>query len=196
MWSVIFLGVAAFAVWQALPGQRGPRYDAVGAPFVAANVLNGLWQVPWLTGLFGLAAVVIVGVVASLAWLYVRLDRAELRGPERWALGVPTSLFLTWVTVATALNVTIAPRDAGWTAGGAGWPVAVVLAVAAVGAWLLARTGDLAAAAVFLWSYAAIYAAQSGGALAVALGVGAAAFVAAAALGARRHGPWPTAHAA
>ena len=92
--------------------------------------------------------------------------------------------------------MTIALRDAGWTAGGAGWPVAVVLAVAAVGAWLLARTGDLAAAAVFLWVYAAIYAAQGGGALAVALGAGAAAFVAAAALGARRYGPWPTARAA
>ena len=195
IWSVIFAGVAVFAVWQALPARRGPRYDAVGAPFVVANVLNGLWQIPWLTGRVGVAAVVLVGIVASLAWLYVRLDRLGLRGSERWALGVPTALFLAWVTVAAALNATIALRAAGWTGGGAGWPVAVVLAVAGVGAWLLARTGDLAAAAVFLWAYAAIYAGQGGGPLAVALAVGAAAFVAAVSVGARRHGPWPTAHA-
>ena len=185
-----------FAVWQALPTQRGPRYDALAAPFVAANALNGLWQIPWLTGRFGIAAVVIVGIVGSLAWPYVRLDRLALRGAERWTLGVPTSLFLAWVTVATALNVTIALRGAGLDAGGVVWPVAVVLAVAAVGAWLLARAGDVAAALVFLWAYAAIYAAGSGGAVAVALAAGAVAFVAAGVVGARRHSPWPTAHAA
>ena len=184
-----------FAVWQALPSPRGPRYDAVGTPFVAANVLNGLWQIPWLTGRFAVAAVVIVGIVGSLARLYVRLDRLALRGAERWTLGVPTSLFLAWVTVATALNVTIALRGAGWDASAAAWPVAVVLAVAAVGAWLLARTGDVAAALVFLWAYAATYAAGPGGAVAVALAVGAAAFVVAVVARARRHSPFPTAHA-
>ena len=196
IWSVIFLGVGVFAMWQALPKQRGPRYDVVGAPFVAANVLNGLWQIPWLTGRFAIAALVIVGIVGSLAWLYVRLDRMALRGTERWTLGVPTSLFLAWVTVATALNVTIALRGGGLDAGGVVWPVAVVLTVAAVGTWLLARTGDVAAALVFLWAYAAIYAAGPGGAVAVALAAGAVAFVGAVVVGARRRSPFPTAHAA
>ena len=95
-----------------------------------------------------------------------------------------------------ALNVTIALRSAGLDAGGVVWPVAVVLAVAAVGAWLLAQTGYVAVALVFLWAYAAIYAAGSGGAVAVALAVGAVAFVAAVVAGARRHSPFPTAHAA
>ena len=92
IWSVIFLGIAAFAVWQALPGQRGRRYDRLALPFVAANVLNGLWQVPWLLGRFGIASVVIAGILGSLVWLYVVLDRMGLRGVERWALGVPASL--------------------------------------------------------------------------------------------------------
>jgi len=68
--------------------------------------------------------------------------------------------------------------------------------VAAVGAWLLARTGDVAAALVFLWAYAAIAVAHPDlASLRIALAVGAVAFVASAALGARRHGPFPTAHA-
>ena len=196
IWSVIFLGVAVFAVWQALPARRGPRYDAVGVPFVLANVLNGLWQIPWLLSQFGIAAVVIVGILGALAWLYVRLDRMALRGAERWALGVPTALFLAWLSVATPLNLTIWLRSIGWTSDAALWPVAVVLAVAAVGAWLLSRTGDLAAALVLLWAFAAIYAGGAGGAVVLALGVGALAFVVALAVGARRHSPWPTAHAA
>ena len=193
VWSVIFVGVLVFAVWQALPARRGPRYDAVGAPFVTANVLNGLWQVPWLTERFGIAALVLLGIVASLAWLYVRLDRMGLRGAERWALGVPVALFLAWVTVAAPLNVTVWLRDLGWAPAGTVWPVALVLLVAAIGAWLLARTGDVTAALVFLWAYAAIGAAHPDRAtLLVALGAGAVAFVGAAVAGARRHGPFPT----
>ena len=197
IWSVIFVGVLAFAVWQALPAQRGPRYDAVGAPFVAANGLNGLWQIPWLQGWFGVAAVVIVGILASLVWLYVRLDRLAPRGAERWALGVPTSLWLAWLAVAAPLNVTLWLREGlGWAPSGVAWPVALVLAVAAVAAWLARRTGDVAVALVVVWAYAAIAAAQPDrAALLVALGAGALAVVASAAVGASRHGPFATAHA-
>ncbi len=197
IWSVIFVGILAFAVWQALPAQRGARYDALGAPFVVANLLNGLWQIPWLTGRFGLAAVVIVGILASLTWLYARLDAMALRGVERWVLGVPAALWLAWLMVAAPLNLTIWLREGlGWDPAGTFWPVAVVLLVAAVGSWLLARTGDVAAALVFLWAYAAIGAAHPDRAtFLLALGLGALAVVASAAVGARRHGPFPTAHA-
>ena len=91
VWSVVFVGAAAFAVWQALPAQRGPRYDRAGVPFALANMLNGAWQVPWLTERFGIAALVIVGVLASLVWLYVVLDRLGFEGVERWAMGVPAA---------------------------------------------------------------------------------------------------------
>lgn len=197
IWSVIFVGVLAAAAWQALPARRGPRYDGLGAPFVAANLLNGLWQIPWLTGRFGLAALVIGGILASLVWLYVRLDRMGLRGAERWWLGVPVALFLAWLTVAAPLNLTIWLRDLGWTPAGTAWPVALVLTVAAVaGAWL-ARTGDVAAALVVLWAFAAIGAAHPDRAtLLGALVVGALGVVVAVARGVRRHGPFPTRNAA
>ena len=53
------------AVWQALPAQRDARYDRFALPFVVANLLNGFWQIPWLTGCFGIAAVVIIGILGS-----------------------------------------------------------------------------------------------------------------------------------
>lgn len=159
IWSVIFVGVLVFAGWQARPAARGPRYDALAVPFVVANVLNGFWQVPWLNGYFALAAAVILGILGSLIWLYVRLDRMRMSTAERWALGVPAALFLAWVTLATALNITVALVAAGWT-GGAVWPPLLVLVVAAVGAALLWRTGDVAFAAVLVWGFAAIYAAN------------------------------------
>ena len=194
VWSVIFVGVAVFAVWQALPARRGGRYDRLAVPFVLANVLNGLWQVPWLTGRFGLAALVIVGILASLVWLYVRLDGLELRGAERWALGVPTALWLAWLSVATPLNLTVWFLDLGWASDSVAWPVGVIAAVAAVGAWWLSRTADLAAALVLLWAFVAIGVGVEGPILWAVLAASAA-VGAAVAVGLRRHSLWPTAHA-
>ena len=69
----------------------------------------------------------------------------------------------------------------------------MVLAVAAVGAWLLMRTADLAVAAVLVWAFVAIAVeadvAVRGATVAAGLVV-----VAALALGARRHALWPTSH--
>ena len=195
IWSVIFLGIAAFAVWQALPGQRGRRYDRLALPFVAANVLNGLWQVPWLLGRFGIASVVIAGILGALVWLYVVLDRIGLRGVERWTLGVPASLWLAWLSVAAPLNWTVWLRSLGWTPDAVVWPVAVVLAVAAVGGWLLSRTGDLAVAAVLLWAFAAIALnGTAGPAIWGALAVAGLVVVVALAVGARTHTLAPTAN--
>jgi hypothetical protein len=198
IWSVIFVGVLVFAGYQALPRARGPRYDALAAPFILANLLNGFWQVPWLTGSFALAAVVIVGILASLVWLYIRLDRMGMTTSERWALGVPASLFLAWLSVATALNVTIALAAAGWD-GSAVWPPLLVLVIAGIGAALLWRTGDVAFAAVLVWAFVAIYAANvpspgEAPALAAALGAGVLAFAVAvvSALG-RGRSPLPVA---
>ena len=188
IWSVIFLGVLVFAGYQARPAARGARYEPLAAPFIAANVLNGLWQVPWLMRLFGVAAVVIVGILASLAWLYVRLDRMGMTRTERWALGVPISLFFAWLCVATPLNITVALAATGW-AGSAIWPPLLVLAVASIGAALLWRTGDVAFALVLVWAFVAIYArnvpSPEAPLLAGALGLGALLF-----LGAMARGLW------
>lgn len=195
IWSVIFAGLVVFAGWQVRTAARDTRYDAVAGPFVAGNLLTGLWQIPWLLGWFGVAAVVLFALVACVAWLYVRLDRMSLRGAERWALGVPTALWLAWVSVAAALNVSVAGAAAGLGASalvGAG----VVVAVGAVGGWLVSRTADLAMTLVFLWAFAGIAAAQEAPEVRGALVVAALVVVGALAL-ARRRGLsfWPTAHA-
>jgi hypothetical protein len=176
IWGVIFLGVLVFAGYQALPRARGTRLDAIAVPFILANLLNGLWQIPWLSRQFGLAAVVIVGILASLVWLYVRLDRLGMTTVERWVLGVPISLFLAWLCVATALNITVALAAAGWE-GSAIWPPLLVVAIVGITATLLSRTGDVAFACVLVWAFAAIYAANvpspgEAPALTAALGLG------------------------
>ena len=185
IWTVIFLLLVVYAGFQALPSMRGPRYDAPAVPFALANVLNGLWQLPWLTGHFGLALAVIAGILGALVWLYVVHDRMRLRANEVWTMGLPGSYFLAWIAVATVLNAAIVLRSLGWAGPEAVWASLVVLGVAAGGAWLLSRTGDTAVAAVLLWAFAGIYAAHAAApGMVLALAVSAAAVVAASVAGA------------
>ena len=185
IWTVIFLLLAVYAIFQAFPSRRGPRYDAPAVPFALANVLNGLWLFPWLTLHLGISLVVIAGILASLIWLYVVHDRMRLRENETWAMHLPAAYFLAWIAVATALNATILLKTLGWTGSEAIWAPVVILTVGGIGAWLLSRTGDTAVAAVLLWAFAGIYAAHTDALFTVvALAVAAAAVVAAAVAGA------------
>ena len=185
IWSVIFLMLAVYAGFQALPSRRGPRYDAPAVPFMLANVLTGLWLLPFLTRHFGMSLAVIAGTLAALVWLYVVHDRMGLRENELWAMHIPGSYFLAWIAVATALNAAILLKTLGMTGDEAVWAPVVVVLLGAVGAWLLSRTGDTAVAAVLLWAFAGIYAAHRGALpTIIALAIGAAAVVAAAVTGA------------
>ncbi|HEX8298634.1 MAG TPA: TspO/MBR family protein [Rubricoccaceae bacterium] len=187
IWTVIFLMLVVYAGFQAMPARRGPRYDAPAVPFALANILNGLWQIPWLTGHFGVSLAVIVGILGCLVWLYIVHDRMRLRENELWAMHIPGSYFLAWVAVATALNASIWLKSVGLDGPEAVWAPVVILLVGAAGAWLLSRTGDTAVAAVLLWAFAGIYAAQAGTMpTVVALAVAAAAVVASAVTGAIR----------
>ncbi|ADV68323.1 hypothetical protein [Deinococcus maricopensis] len=165
VWGVIFLGLLVFAVYQALPAQRGARYDQLCWPFLLGCALNVTWLLAWHSLHLGWSVVVMLALLADLVWLYVTLDRLALRGAERWALGVPGSLYLAWITVATVANITayLVSVDApaallGWSA--PTWSAALVVVASLVGAWLLARRRDVPFALVLLWAFYGVYAAR------------------------------------
>ncbi|MEO0556592.1 MAG: tryptophan-rich sensory protein [Bacteroidota bacterium] len=186
IWGLIFLGVLVFAGWQARPSARGPRYDALAMPFIVANLLCGTWQLVWLNQLFGASAFIIFGILIALVWLTLRLDRMEMTTVERWTLGVPTALFLAWLTVAAPVNLTLWLHTLGWT-NGALWGPILIGVVSAIGAALLNRTGDVAFAGVLLWAFAWIAVKQSDAMpLLIVLTLGALAILAATALAIRR----------
>ena len=48
IWGLIYLGLAAFAIYQALPAQRAnPRLRSIGALFVLASAANIAWIFLW-----------------------------------------------------------------------------------------------------------------------------------------------------
>jgi len=165
VWGVIFLGLVVFAVYQALPGQRGARYDALFWPYLLSNVLNSAWLCAFQSLHFGLSVLVMLALLASLVWLYVRLDRMRLRGAERFALGVPASLYLAWISVATVANVTAWLVSLGVTQGLAGvsapvWSAVLACVAGGIGAFMLARRRDVAFGLVLVWALYGVYLAR------------------------------------
>lgn len=157
IWSVIYLGTVAYAVWQALPAQRAlPRQRIIGWWIAASAVLNGLWLV---AAQFSTLPVTVATIVALLVVLCIAFRLTVLRPGERWdawLTDVPTGLHLGWVSVATVANV------AGWlTAAGIevpapdAWAVAVVIVVGVVGVLLGVRSrGRFAPPLAMAWGLA------------------------------------------
>lgn len=165
VWGAIFMGLIVFAVYQALPAQRGPRYDRLFWPFLLSNLLNSAWLCAFQSLNFGLSVVLMLGLLGSLVWLYLTLSGMELQGAERLTLGVPGSLYLAWISVATVANVTAWLVSTGVKEGLIGlspqlWSALLLVVASLIGAAMLARRRDLAFGAVMAWAFYGVYLAR------------------------------------
>jgi hypothetical protein len=162
IWGLIYLGLIAYIIYQALPAQRNTaRLDAIGLPFVVSSLANIVWIFLWHYNVFPLTLVAMVVLLASLIVVYLQL-RTGPRPPSRaetWAVRVPFSVYLGWITVATVANVTQVLDSVGWNGFGLSaetW-LAVMLAVAVVVAGLMAWTRrDVAYLLVLVWAFIGI----------------------------------------
>lgn len=162
IWSLIYLGLIAFAVFQALPSQRDDASLRAIAPlFWLSSAANIAWIFLWHYQVFGLTLVAMFTLLISLILIYLRLGitRGSARGTRKWLVNVPFSLYLGWITVATIANVTLVLWWAGWNGFGIGSEVwlAIVLAAAVIIAALVAVTrADVTYQLVLVWAFAGI----------------------------------------
>lgn len=163
IWSVIYLLLAGYVVWQWLPAASRSRWAARSRlPAAASLALNGIWLLVVRAGWITLSVVVIAAIAVSLG--LVLRGTAELPG-EGWAArlagSVAFGLYLGWICVATCANVALWLVDAGVPAAGTSSAVVTVLVlvvVVALAATLVRRTSDrvlrAALAAAVTWGVA------------------------------------------
>ncbi|KMM47240.1 membrane protein [Cellulomonas sp. A375-1] len=133
IWSVIYAGLAVFAVVQALPrNATDPRLRAVAWWVLASMLLNALWIGVVQAGSVGGSVVVIVVLLAVLARLFVTLVRlAHTNAVASTVTDVTVGLYLGWVSIATLANTAafLAAADVGELGLGATtWSVILVAA--------------------------------------------------------------------
>ena len=120
IWSVIYAGLLAYAIWQALPGQRASvRQRSVGWWIALTAALNGVWVLTVQLGSLTQTVVVIVVLLAALCVAFWRVvagagpgQEGAARSGSGWLdsllIDGVTGLHLGWVFVATVANF------AGW----------------------------------------------------------------------------------
>ncbi|UID70738.1 hypothetical protein DRO_1743 [Deinococcus radiodurans R1 = ATCC 13939 = DSM 20539] len=160
VWGPIFLGLLVFAVYQALPAQRGARLDRLFWPFLLGNLLNVAWLLAFQSLNIGLSVVIMLALLAVLVRLYLSVRSLPPQGAERWTLQLPVSLYLAWISVATIANITAFLVSAGVTQSFLGiagpvWSALLLVVAAAIGVFFLWRFRDYAFAAVLLWAFTA-----------------------------------------
>ena len=157
IWSVIYLGLLGYALWQLLPGQAAkPLHRTVGYGVAASAVLNAAWIACVQAWRIAESFVLIVILLGVLLVTFVRVCRRSRRGTLAEVVLVDgmIGLYLGWVTVASAANLAAWLADIGlgaW-AGESGVPGVVTLIVVGLIAVFTAwRGGRLAPAIATGW---------------------------------------------
>src|SRR4030043_626994 len=104
IWGLIYLGLIAFAIFQALPSQReNPRLRKVGWWIALGGFANIAWIFLWHYEQFPLTVIAMLVLLGSLILTYLRLGIGRSTAPaaEKFAVHLPFSIYLGWITVAT-----------------------------------------------------------------------------------------------
>ncbi len=147
IWSVVYLGLVAFTVWQWLPSRAADRrLRRIGALAAASMALNAVWLLVTQQGWIWLSVAVIAVLVLVLGRLVAGLDREQgpVAAADRLVVDGTFGLYLGWVMVATCANVAAAAASGGLDLPGAvadAAAVAVLAVVVGLVAWVQRRTG-------------------------------------------------------
>jgi len=181
IWGLIFLGLLAFAIYQALPSQReNVRFRAIGWLVVVNTLANAIWSPIFNNEFIGVALFVILVMLATLVMIEQRLlmrlripivapdlDATLPESPtttaETWLARIPFSIYFGWLTVATILNITVYLKATEFNTQllpASTWAAAILVVGLVIGAWVFNRFRSVAYMLVFAWAYVAIGAEQ------------------------------------
>ncbi len=162
IWGLIYVGLVAFAVYQALPSQQDNPRLARARPWLAlSGVANIAWLLLWHYERFELTLVAMLAILGLLILTYLRLEIGVRRvgAAERWLAQLPISIYLGWISVATIANATVLLEYLGWRGGGIRaevWTLIMIAAAALIGWMMTMRHGDTAYSLVLAWAFAGI----------------------------------------
>jgi benzodiazapine receptor len=168
IWGLIYVGLIAYAIFQVLPSQReNPLLQATGWWIVLSGIANSIWIFLWHFNQFPLTVVAMLVLLVSLRITYVKLgvNRTQVSTGEKWAVHLPFSIYLGWITVATIANISDVLYYVNWNRFGLSpelWMSFILGVVVLIAALMNFLRHDIAYAAVLLWALFGITVRQAG----------------------------------
>jgi benzodiazapine receptor len=168
IWGIIYILLGIFVVFQALPSEKGKDYKkSIGWLFILSSILNIAWLFLWQFEYLSLSVLLMFLLLASLIFIYLRLNigKSKVGFREKLAVHVPFSIYLGWITIASILNVAVTLVSVNW--GGYGvspetWATLITIAALVIAMLVLATRRDIAYGLVIVWALVGIAAGQTG----------------------------------
>jgi translocator protein len=169
IWSVIYLGLTAFSIFQALP-KNTARFSPIRSVYIISCAANCAWLYFWHQEAILICVAIIFLLLATLAFINIKLKTTETIS-EIWFAKFPFGLYFGWVTIAAILNAAIGLvyldiriPDSLATQLGAG----LILAATALGIIIRFKLNNIFYSLAIAWALTAIAVKQSGQTLIVA----------------------------
>lgn len=145
IWSLIYLGLTAFTVRQALPGDGATRArGALGVWWPITSVLNVAWITTFSFERYGLAMVVMLALLVSLIIVTGRVAPLAATGTwaDRLCVAWPFHVYLAWISVAIIANTFQFAHVTSWSGFGiaeSAWSVVMMVVATVLGGVMSAR---------------------------------------------------------
>ncbi|MFM8367912.1 MAG: tryptophan-rich sensory protein, partial [Chloroflexota bacterium] len=168
IWSIIFIGWIAFAIYQFQPAQKeNPRLQKLGYVFAISGLFNAAWLVCWHYNWFGLSVLVMLTLLVLLIVSYLKLNvgLTPIKTAERWNVDVPFSIYLGWISVATVANISSWLYFVNWNGFGIApqaWAVVMIAIASVLGLLMTVTRRDSGYVFVLAWAFAGIAVKQAG----------------------------------
>ncbi len=175
IWGLIYLLLAIFSVYQALPNQyERPVFKRIRWWLAAANIWNILWIFSWHYLQISLSLFFMILLLLSILFIYVSVEQAGVKQKKQEFITVflPFSIYLGWACVAAIANLSILALHLGWIGEGMGsavWSVVMIILGALIAVLVIMTRRDIAFALVFAWAFIGIGARHGADALGVTI---------------------------
>jgi len=168
IWSVIYLGIIAFPIYQWIRRKVGTKdWQQLHVLFSINVICNGLWLVAasydwqWIT--VGIIIIMLITLYQMNAILVSRKQAGD--EINYWLERFPLSIYFAWITLATALNFSSALDFYNWSGLGIDkptWTLIIITVAAAIAYLVFRKFREAAYTGVVVWAFVALFVRHQG----------------------------------
>ncbi len=167
IWGLIYLGLFTLAIYQFLPYKtKDDEFRKIGYLLVIACIFQSIWLYLFLSRFFVLSVVAMFGILVPLMVIYhlLRIGRKRISGRKKLCLHIPVSIYLSWTSVGTMVNVACVLYFYGWNGWGLNhqaWAIIMLVLAATIATLITITCNDIIYIYVTFWTLIAIAIRQS-----------------------------------
>lgn len=162
IWSVIYLFLGAFVVYQWLKPAAGSFFSdqknrkTLRLTFILSSILNSLWLFAWQYLQIDLSVIIMLGLLGVLIYINHLLAKMSFKVIGFICVRVPFGIYFGWITIATIANITAFLVDKEiplFQNNQVLWTVIILLVGLVIISTTILRNHNIAYGLATLWAY-------------------------------------------